>query len=240
MPRRATLTFSSEDAPELKADELHVYYCKFSGRHALTTECNLSKAPTRRTDGSAVIDTKKYKTKLYTSDGGVKLLKRRNGAVEKQYRLTVGKLPVAYRSEPESELLYILEGALTSYSVQERGMGDATPVPPCILGVQPNIMQIALEVDDRADNPQLIKISADYVRIQISSAISHDDANEEILEFMRSMLSVRLGQLSLLRGESTRHKLLMVEGMTPSAAFEKLQAQLTGARAAPSKRAAEH
>ena len=34
---------------------------------------------------------------LYATDGGVKLLKRSNGDLERQYRLNVGKLPVAYR-----------------------------------------------------------------------------------------------------------------------------------------------
>ena len=44
-----------------------------------------------------MLDTSAYTFKLYTRDGGVKLLKRRSGAIEKQYRQNVGKLPVAYR-----------------------------------------------------------------------------------------------------------------------------------------------
>jgi hypothetical protein len=50
-----------------------------------------------RTDGSIVLDTSKYIFKLYTTDGGVKLLKRRSGQLERQYRQNIGKLPVAYR-----------------------------------------------------------------------------------------------------------------------------------------------
>lgn len=98
MPKRATLTFSSDDAPKVApSEELHVYYCKWSGRHAFTTTCNLTKAPRRRTDDAAVIDTQKYQLKLYTSEAGAKLIKRKNGAIEKQYRLTIGKLPIGYR-----------------------------------------------------------------------------------------------------------------------------------------------
>ncbi len=78
--------------------------------------------------------------------------------------------------------------------------------------------------------PSLIKISADYVRIGITQAISHSDANEEILEFLRSMLAVRLGQLTLVRGESTRHKLLMVTGTTPQEVFKMLEAAQAGPR----------
>lgn len=50
-----------------------------------------------RTDGSIVLDTSKYIYKLYTTDGGVKLLKRKSGQLERQYRQNIGKLPVAYR-----------------------------------------------------------------------------------------------------------------------------------------------
>lgn len=37
MPKRSTLTFSSEDAPPSDDDLLHVYYCKYSGQHCFIT-----------------------------------------------------------------------------------------------------------------------------------------------------------------------------------------------------------
>ncbi len=46
MPKRHTLTFSSDDAPVVKSSELHVYYCKYSGKHALTTDLDLAKVST--------------------------------------------------------------------------------------------------------------------------------------------------------------------------------------------------
>ena len=36
MPKRTTLTYTSEDAPKNLDDVLYVYYCKFSGKHAFT------------------------------------------------------------------------------------------------------------------------------------------------------------------------------------------------------------
>lgn len=56
---------------------LYVYYCKYSGKHALTTDCNLAAAPRRRTDHAIVLDTQAHLAKLYTTDGGTKLLRRR-------------------------------------------------------------------------------------------------------------------------------------------------------------------
>lgn len=74
-----------------------MYYCKFSGKHALTTDCNLGRAPRRRSDSSRVIDTEKYTVRLYTAPGGVKVLQRKDSKFEKQYRQLIGKLPIAYR-----------------------------------------------------------------------------------------------------------------------------------------------
>lgn len=36
MPKRTTLTFTSENAPKVETSKLYVYYCKYSGKHAFT------------------------------------------------------------------------------------------------------------------------------------------------------------------------------------------------------------
>lgn len=123
----------------------------------------------------------------------------------------------------------------------------AVPLPPVVQ--QPTVLfsfpcvasQQAAPYCCLMCRPSLIKTSADYVRIGITQAISHSDANEEILEFMRAMLGVRLGQLTLVRGESTRHKLLMVTGTSPAEVFQKLEASQAGPRstAAGSKKRSE-
>ena len=44
---------------------------------------------------------------------------------------------------------------------------------------------LGLEWVRRADSAQLMRISADYVRVSIAHGISHEDAGQELLEFMR-------------------------------------------------------
>lgn len=56
--------------------------------------------------------------------------------------------------------------------------------------------------------------------------IAHEKAAEELLETMRVLLGGRQGQLSLVRGVTTRQKVLRVEGLSPEAIFEKLEASL--------------
>jgi len=161
MPKRQTILYTSSDG--LKGagdDELIVYYCKFSGRHAFTagehwlvvqqqplsitaaaappppaapppaaavahppqppppqppSDVDIDTLPRRRTDDSRILDTTKHTVRLYTTDGGVKLLRRKDGAVERQYRLNVGKLPVAYRSEVDGTTLFVMDGAVTAF-----------------------------------------------------------------------------------------------------------------------------
>ena len=60
---------------------------------------------------------------------------------------------VRRRSEPGGRFLYILSGALTTYSIEESQKGaEKAPVPPCILPVEDGTSQVSLEVDDRCVN----------------------------------------------------------------------------------------
>lgn len=96
--------------------------------------------------------------------------------------------PVSSRSKPEGAYLYILNEAVAAYAGRVNEKKTDTPVPPCIVHVEPEGCQIALEVEDKATKPDIIKISADSVRIAIVSSVSHDHANGEILEFMAKVL----------------------------------------------------
>lgn len=191
--------------------------------HALTTDCNLNKAPRRRTDHALVIDTSKCMVKHYGEDGGVKLLKRRSGALEKQYRINIGKLPFAYRTEPNGRYLYIMDDALTTYSMEGTGAEqEHVPVPPCIVGTEKGTL-VTLELEDRSPRRLILKISADAVRMQIKSSIQNPGAvAEEIADFMKALLGVKLSAVSLERGSHLRQKILQIQGVQPEEVFRNL------------------
>ncbi len=100
---------------------------------------DISHLPRRRTDGARIADLAKYNVKLYTKDGGSKLIRRcvlghldlstsqvtnrlneythvyyalwlcftrNDGRIERQFRLNIGKLPVAYK-QVKAELFII-------------------------------------------------------------------------------------------------------------------------------------
>lgn len=82
----------------------------------LAADIDIDTLPRRQTDNARVLDTSKNTVKLYTTDGGTKLLRRQDGRVERQHRLNIGTLPVAYTSDGADNLLYIMDRAVTCYS----------------------------------------------------------------------------------------------------------------------------
>lgn len=223
MPKRQTQTYSSEDAPESDDAKIVVYYCKYCGEHVLITDAVLGQLPKRKTDNARVLDTEKYTVRLKAEpEVKAKLIKREGGKLEKQYRYLCGKLPVCYKSEQEGRYLYLIDGALSAFNFgQTAGEGGETPVPPCIQQTTAGTVQVALEIEDKVRQRCIMKITADEVTVQVQNKAHH--SQEEIIEFFGKILHVRLPQMSLLRGWSTRSKLLMVQGLSAQQVFERIE-----------------
>ncbi|GMP34104.1 hypothetical protein CsSME_00007123 [Camellia sinensis var. sinensis] len=154
MPKRTTHTYSSEDAaPDGPDSDLFVYYCKHCGSHVLITDTQLQKMPKRKTDKAYVLDKKKHLARLNINEAGKVLLKRGEGKLEKQFRMNCMGcgLFVCYRSEEDLEFasfIYVVDGALSTVAA-ETNPQDA-PVPPCISQLEGGLVQVAIEVEDRA------------------------------------------------------------------------------------------
>mmetsp|Transcript_12257 Transcript_12257/g.29618 ORF Transcript_12257/g.29618 Transcript_12257/m.29618 type:complete len:330 (+) Transcript_12257:228-1217(+) len=223
MPKRSTQTYSSEDAPANDEAKIIVYYCKYCGEHVLITDAVLGQLPKRKTDNARVLDTEKYTVRLKAEpEVKAKLIKRANGKMEKQYRYICGELPVCYKSEQEGKYLYLIDGALSAFNFgQTAGEGGETPVPPCIQQTAAGTVQVAMELEDKVMRRSITKITADEVGVAVQNKANH--AQEEIVEFFGKILHLRLPQMSLLRGWSTRSKLLMVQGLTAAQVYERIK-----------------
>ena len=96
------------------------------------TDVSLYALPKRRTDDSSVLDMAEHHTKLYLTEGGVKRIRRTSdGKVEKQFRLVLGDLPVAYTSEQNGKVLYIMKDSVKEYTPKDVTYGERN-LPPCI------------------------------------------------------------------------------------------------------------
>eukprot|EP00245_Coleochaete_scutata_P011005 TRINITY_DN3993_c0_g2_i1.p1 TRINITY_DN3993_c0_g2~~TRINITY_DN3993_c0_g2_i1.p1 ORF type:complete len:233 (+),score=40.70 TRINITY_DN3993_c0_g2_i1:190-888(+) len=226
MPKRTTHTYSSEDAnPEGPQSELFVYHCKHCGHHVLITDAQLQTMPKRRTDNAYVLDKSKQLAKLNVTEGGKRLIKRGEGKVERQFRMQCAgcELFVCYRSEEileTTKIIYICDGALSSLAAETHPQ-DA-PVPPCIAQMEDGLVQVAIEVEDRAQRSAITRVNADDVRVSVAAQSRLGEANNELLEFMGKVLGLRLTQMTLQRGWSNKSKMLVVEDMTPREVYEKL------------------
>ncbi|CAI7847715.1 unnamed protein product [Closterium sp. NIES-54] len=229
MPKRTTRTYSSEDAePQGDTQELIVYYCKQCGAHVLITDSQLAELPRRKTDGAMVMERAKHVMRLNVMETGKQLLKRGEGKVERQYRMGCGEcgVMVAYRSEESMEgakFVYIPADALTDATADTKPK-DA-PVPPCIQELDSGLVQVAIEVEDRAQRSAVLRINADDVRVAVTAAAHRgNEASAELMEFLAKTLGLRLVQLRLQRGWSHKSKMLMVEDLTARQVYEKLLA----------------
>lgn len=158
-------------------------------------------------------------------EAGKHLLKRGEGMVERQFRMkcTGCELFVCYRSEEDLEtapLLYITDGALSSVAA-ETNPQDA-PVPPCISQLEGGLVQVAIEVEDRAQRSAITRVNADDVRVTVAAPAARGEANNELLEYMGKVLGLRLTQMTLQRGWNNKSKLLVVEDLTVREVYEKL------------------
>ncbi|TYH80611.1 hypothetical protein ES332_D03G144100v1 [Gossypium tomentosum] len=185
----------------------------------------LPKMPKRKTDKAYVLDKKKHLARLNISEAGKVLLKRGEGKLEKQVRMNcIGcGLFVCYRAEEDLEtasFIYAVDGALSTVAA-ETNPQDA-PVPPCISQLEGGLVQVAIEVEDRAQRSAITRVNADDVRVTVAAPAARGEANNELLEFMGKVLGLRLSQMTLQRGWNNKSKLLVVEDLSARQVYEKL------------------
>ena len=93
-------------------------------------------------------------------------------------------------------------------------------MPPCIQQTSRGITQVAVEVEDRARQTAVVKISADEVTVGVT--VGAHQAGNELVDFFGKILRLRVSQMSLTRGWSTKSKLVMIRDLTPREVFDRL------------------
>ena len=97
-----------------------------------------------------MLDTEKYTVRLKAQPEVKAKLIKREGKLEKQYRYLMGNLPVCYKSEPEEVPVPHRRRPFRVQLWQHRRRGGETPVPPCIQQTASGMIQIAIDVEDKA------------------------------------------------------------------------------------------
>jgi len=224
MPRRSTHYYTSDNAQPNASDVLYSYYCKYSGKHVMTTNVDIDTLPRRITDRSFIIDSEKYLIKLYTTDGGIRCIKRED-KVEKQYRINIGDVPVAYKSSPEDRHIFIFYDALTAFDQTITAKGIL--IPPCIMQTNNSDVGLLIGLEDDFSSSTtgfqgIQAITADFIVYTAKNKVGSHEFTEEILSNFQQYLDKRRSQLKLKRGFAPMQKLIVVEDAEAEVIYKQL------------------
>lgn len=119
MPKVVSRSIACTDTRDTSANnDLRIYYC-LCGQMAAILDCGMDHLPLREKDGARVLDSKKHAHRLkHAEEEEVVYLKRADG-VEKQMRRKClnCQLPLFYRHENKSDVVFIMKGSLVSQAV---------------------------------------------------------------------------------------------------------------------------
>jgi uncharacterized protein (TIGR00251 family) len=80
----------------------------------------------------------------------------------------------------------------------------------------------AIKVLPRASRNQVSGIEGDAVKIRLHAPPVEGKANAALIEFLAEILGVRRAQIEMVSGQTSRHKLVRVRGMTAREIESKL------------------
>ena len=261
MPRRSSQVFASRGGGAGGggagggggADDLRVFRCRFTGAPVLVTTTPLAGLPRRGADGASALDTGAHPTKVLEGARalGARVLRRKDGRLERQHRLGVGPdpaLPVAYRvGRPDAPVLYLLSGALEDSGAAPAdlggggeggagGAGDAGArrAPPCIRrrAGAGGPVQVAVAVAGGAPGggPRLVEVGSEAVVAEVGPALHLPGAAAELAGLFARALDVPPPAVSVGRGAADKPgtRVVLVRGLEPSSVFHRLSAAVGG------------
>ena len=85
---------------------------------------------------------------------------------------------------------------------------------PAYLRESPNGVTVAVKVQPRAPHSGISGIEGSELKIKISAPPVDSAANEALVEFLADKLDCPRRCVQLLRGQTARHKLLLVTGVS--------------------------
>ena len=71
--------------------------------------------------------------------------------------------------------------------------------------------QLKIYVQPGASQTLIVGPHGDRLKIKVKSPPEDNQANEEVLEFLRRILGVRKNEIRIIRGEKSRQKDLLIE-----------------------------
>lgn len=86
----------------------------------------------------------------------------------------------------------------------------------------PEGTRLRIKVQPRASRTEIGEPAGDLLKVRVTAPPVDHAANEAVLELLADSLGVRRGAVQLVRGQSSRQKLVLVTGLTPDEVLARL------------------
>ena len=93
---------------------------------------------------------------------------------------------------------------------------------PKFLRVQPGGVCLAIKVQPRASRNEIGEPLGDELKIKVTAPPVDAAANEALVRLLADTLDCPRGAVQLVRGLTSRHKTVLVRGVSPERVLEKL------------------
>ncbi|MFN7951741.1 MAG: DUF167 domain-containing protein [bacterium] len=93
---------------------------------------------------------------------------------------------------------------------------------PCALRSVPGGVELAIRVKPRASRTALVGLREGAFEVRVAAPPVDDAANEELIRFLAKRLAVPQRDLSITRGERSRHKTIHAAGLSADQATARL------------------
>lgn len=93
---------------------------------------------------------------------------------------------------------------------------------PPYLRSQPDGVFLSVKVQPRASRNEIGGLHGNELKVAVTAPPVDSAANQAVLEFLAETLSLPRRAVTLVRGQTSRHKLLRLDGLTAEDAAAKL------------------
>ena len=83
-------------------------------------------------------------------------------------------------------------------------------------------LHLAVKLQPRSSKNQICEPLGDELRIKVTAPPVDSAANEAVVAFLAKQLGCPRGSVELVRGQTSRHKVIKLHGMTVDVVLEKL------------------
>lgn len=94
---------------------------------------------------------------------------------------------------------------------------------PRFLTIQPGGVSLAIKLHPRASTNEIGEPLGDELRVKVTAPPVDAAANEALLRLLAKELDCPRGRVELVRGRTSRHKLVKLHGVSTARVLEKLR-----------------